>query len=139
MARIRMVRQLASRDLGLLSPGDTVEVDQPVADRLVADGYAVPDGTIEAAATSPTADRSAIVARLRVLLRAAPTYLTIAAVIVASLADALAGYVDQPATAALVRILGIVGSALGAAILIVRRVTPVVEADRGLLPVTTGE
>ena len=72
---------------------------------------------------------SDVLARVRVLLTAAPTYLVAAAavvqVVVAELGD------DWPAVAAGgTRVLAV----LAAATAIVRRVTPVLPVERGLLP-----
>ena len=73
------------------------------------------------------------IARLRVLLKAAPTWLTAAAVIVATLRDTIADLFPEAADDVArwtVPILAILAAAHQA----VRRVTPVLKAERGLLP-----
>lgn len=76
---------------------------------------------------------SGFVARVRVLLGAAPTWLTTAAVVVSAFNDeigeAFPGAADEVAAVA-----APVLAAIGAAIAIVRRVTPVAKDQRGLLP-----
>lgn len=75
-----------------------------------------------------------LIARIRVLLKAAPTYLAAVGVVVALVADevgklAPSGWQDNA-----VQILGTVGGIVAAAAAIVRRVTPIVDrADHGLL------
>lgn len=76
---------------------------------------------------------SKLIARIRVLLNAAPTYLAAAGVIIAVLADevgklAPTGWQDNA-----VQILGVLAGIVAAATAIVRRVTPVLPAERGLL------
>ncbi len=75
-----------------------------------------------------------LLARARVILTAAPTYLVAAGTVVAMVADEVskvlpAGWQDNAAQAA-----GFVLGIIGAAIAIVRRVTPVLPAERGILP-----
>lgn len=75
-----------------------------------------------------------LLARVRVLLGAAPTYLVALAAILTIVVDELAPFADDPAIAWVVRVLGVVLTIVGVAVAIVRRVTPVVPAERGLLP-----
>lgn len=73
------------------------------------------------------------IARLRVLLKAAPTWLTAAAVIVATLRDTIAEQfpgVAEDVAAVAAPVLAVITAAL----LIVRRVAPVLPEERGLLP-----
>lgn len=74
-----------------------------------------------------------LLARASVVLHAAPTYLVIASSIVTLIADEVAAVLPagQATTvgALAVRVVGILGAAVG----IIRRVTPVVDGDRGLL------
>lgn len=76
---------------------------------------------------------SKLIARIGVLLRAAPTYLAAAGVIIAIIADevgklAPSGWQDNA-----IQILGVLAGIIAAATAIVRRVTPVAPADRGLI------
>lgn len=76
---------------------------------------------------------SKLIARIKVLLNAAPTYLAAAGVIIAIVADevgklAPSGWQDNA-----VQILGALAGVVAAATAIVRRVTPVAPADRGLI------
>lgn len=76
---------------------------------------------------------STVLARLRVLLGAVPTYLAAAGVIVAILADEIGklapgGWQDNA-----VQILGVLAGIIAAATAIVRRVMPVAPNQRGLL------
>lgn len=76
---------------------------------------------------------SKLIARIGVLLHAAPTYLAAAGVIIAILADevgklAPSGWQDNA-----VQILGVLAGIVAAATAIVRRVTPVAPPERGLL------
>lgn len=75
-----------------------------------------------------------LLARVRVLLGAAPTYLVALAAILTIVVDELAPFADDPAIAWVVRILGVILTIVGVAVAIVRRVTPVLPAERGLLP-----
>ena len=75
-----------------------------------------------------------LLARARVILTAAPTYLVAAAAVVTIVADEAAkvlptGWQDNAA-----QIAGAVLAVIGAAVAIVRRVTPVLPAERGILP-----
>lgn len=76
---------------------------------------------------------SKTLARLAVLAKAAPTYLLIAATVVTVgsqyLADALPGDTATTVT----KVAGVLLGIIGAATTIVRRVTPVLPAQRGLL------
>jgi len=74
-----------------------------------------------------------LIARARVILTAAPTYLVAAGAVVSIVADEVskvlpAGWQDNAA-----QIAGAVAGVIGAAVLIVRRVTPVLISERGLL------
>lgn len=74
-----------------------------------------------------------LLARARVILTAAPTYLVAAGAVVSIVADEVskilpAGWQDNAA-----QIAGAVAGVIGAAVLIVRRVTPVLVEERGLL------
>lgn len=75
-----------------------------------------------------------LIDRARVVLTAAPTYLVGASAVVTIVADEVAKVLPagQATTvgAVTVRVVAI----LGAAVAIVRRVTPVVDGERGLLP-----
>lgn len=77
-------------------------------------------------------------ARLRVLLGAAPTYLAAIGAVLAIVIDELAGFADQPGVEWVVRIAGVVLTIVGVATAIVRRVTPVIDSQRGLLPPPDG-
>ena len=72
-------------------------------------------------------------ARIQVLLRAVPTYLTLAAVIVTILSQELADALPGNAATVVVKVAGVTLTVIGAATAIVRRVTPVLENERGLL------
>lgn len=80
---------------------------------------------------------SKLIKRIRVLLTAAPTYLAGAAVVVAAVSDEVAKAVPDGWQDNVVAIGAPVLAALAAVTAIVRRVTPVFGAARGLLP--TGE
>lgn len=73
--------------------------------------------------------------RVRVVLRAAPTYIVLAGGTLAIVADELAKVVgaDSPVVVLILRAV----SLLGAAVAIIRRVTPTLPDARGILP--TGE
>jgi|GEM_PF-4336205 len=74
------------------------------------------------------------VARLAVLLKAAPTYLAAAGVIVALVADELGKLAPTGWQDNAVQICGALAAVIAAATAIVRRVTPVVDSDdHGLL------
>ncbi len=69
--------------------------------------------------------------KIRTLLGAAPTYLTAAAVVVAAISEEI-GEAFPGIDGDVTKIAGPVLAAIAAAIAIVRRVTPVVPAERGL-------
>jgi hypothetical protein len=73
-----------------------------------------------------------LLARLRVLATAAPTYLVAVAAILPLIASDLAEVMPGQAETITSGVLIVVGW-LGAAIAIIRRVTPVAKAERGLL------
>lgn len=73
-------------------------------------------------------------ARSRVLLSAAVTWITLAGAIVAIVLAELAPYADRPAVEWSIRILGGAATVLAVSASIVRRVTPVLPAERGILP-----
>ena len=75
-----------------------------------------------------------LLARIRVLLTAAPTWLAGAAVVVGAVSDEVAKAVPDGWQDNVIAIGGPVLAVIGAATAIVRRVTPVFGADRGLLP-----
>lgn len=75
-----------------------------------------------------------LLARIKVIITAAPTYLTMAAVVVGILADELSKTVPDGWQDNVVQIGGAIVAVLGAAIAIIRRVTPVLESQRGILP-----
>lgn len=75
-----------------------------------------------------------LLARARVILTAAPTYLVAAGAVVTIVADEVSkllppGWQDNAA-----QIAGAAVGILGAAVAIIRRVTPVLPAERGILP-----
>lgn len=71
--------------------------------------------------------------RLGVLLRAVPTYLSAAGIVVAILADEIGKMAPNGWQDNAIQILGAIAGVLGAATAIVRRVTPVLPHERGLL------
>lgn len=74
-----------------------------------------------------------LAAKAKVILTALPTYLTTAAVIVTVFAEEIAkAFPDKAVT--VVHVLLIVLADLSAAVAIIRRVTPVLEHQIGLLP-----
>jgi hypothetical protein len=82
---------------------------------------------------------SKLIARIRVLLKAAPAQLVAATSVVTIVVDETGkvlphGWQDNAA-----QIGGVVLIVLGAATAIVRRVTPVIESERGLLPAVPPE
>lgn len=74
------------------------------------------------------------IARAKVVLLAAPTYLVAVSAVVSILADEIAMVLPAGMAMTLGALAVRVVAVLGAAIGIIRRVTPVVVADRGLLP-----
>lgn len=75
-----------------------------------------------------------LLARVQVLLGAAVTYLVALGAILAIIVDELAPFAADPAVAWVVRILGILATVVAVSVAIVRRVTPVLPTERGLLP-----
>lgn len=75
-----------------------------------------------------------LLARVRVLAGAAVTYLVALGAILAIIVDELAPFADDPAVAWVLRILGILATVVAVSVAIVRRVTPVLPSERGLLP-----
>lgn len=78
-----------------------------------------------------------ILERIRVLLTAAPTYLTAAAVVVAAVAEEI-GEAFPGVDGTVAGWAAPVLAGIAAIIAIVRRVSPVVAAERGLLPSAPG-
>lgn len=76
---------------------------------------------------------SKLLARIKVLLKAAPTYLAAAGVLVAILADEIGKLAPSGWQDNAVQILGSLAGIIAAATAIVRRVTPVLPKQRGLL------
>jgi len=72
-------------------------------------------------------------ARLRVLLNAAPTYLVAAAIVVTAVSSEIADAFPGNAATVVTKIAGYLLAGIGAATGIVRRVTPVLPAERGLI------
>lgn len=78
---------------------------------------------------------SDLLTRIRTLLTALPTWLTVTAAVLSIVVQELADYVDNPTAAWIVRIgLGAL-TVVTVAIAIVRRVTEVIPGHRGLLPI----
>lgn len=75
---------------------------------------------------------NALLDRLLVILRAAPTYLTALALVAGILVDELGDIAGIPAV--VVQTIAAVAAGLAVAITIIRRVTPVLDSARGLLP-----
>lgn len=78
-------------------------------------------------------------ARLAVLAKAVPTYLVAASIVVSIATNEIADQLDGDAKKAVVQIGGKAVAWIGAAIAIVRRSTPVIKAQRGLLAPAEGE
>lgn len=76
----------------------------------------------------------AFIARVRVLLGAAPTYLVAVGAVLTIIVGELAPYADVPAVEWVIRVGGVLVTVVGVATSIVRRVEPVIPAERGLLP-----
>jgi hypothetical protein len=70
-------------------------------------------------------------ARLKVISTAAVTYLTMIAVVLTIVVDELADTIDMPAVVA---VIAKIISGIGVAVAIIRRVTPVIVSERGILP-----
>lgn len=79
-------------------------------------------------------DRNKILARVKVVVTAAPTYLVGAAAVVTAFSEEIAKILPAGAGEAVARVALVVLSAIAAAIAIIRRVTPVLAIQRGLLP-----
>jgi small neutral amino acid transporter SnatA (MarC family) len=78
---------------------------------------------------------SKFVARAKVIATAAVTYLVLAGAVLAILAEELAKVLPDGPGQVVARVLGIALAAIGAAIAIIRRVTPVLDAsEHGILP-----
>ena len=75
-----------------------------------------------------------LVAKLKVILKAAPTWIITAALIVPIVADEVGKVVPAGWQDNVVSISGRVLAILGAAAAIIRRVTPVAKDQRGILP-----
>lgn len=75
-----------------------------------------------------------ILARVRVVLTAAPTYITLAATLITVFAEEIGALLPEGAAASVGSAVTVLLSWLGAAINIIRRVTPVLPDERGLLP-----
>ena len=73
-----------------------------------------------------------LIARLLVILRAAPTYLVALAMVLTIVADELPDIPGIPAE--VLTVIARIITVIGVAVAIIRRVTPVVEQARGLLP-----
>lgn len=76
---------------------------------------------------------SKLLARIRVLLHAAPSYLTVAAVVVTIISQELGDALPGNASTIVAKAAGAVLAVIATATAIVRRVTPVLAEDRGLL------
>jgi small neutral amino acid transporter SnatA (MarC family) len=77
---------------------------------------------------------SNFIARTKVVLSAAVTWLVVAAAVLAIIAEELAKVLPDGPGQAVARVLGIALMAIGCAIAIIRRVTPVLPDERGILP-----
>lgn len=77
--------------------------------------------------------------RIRTVLTAVVFWLGIAGAVIAIVLDELAGFIDQPVVAGIVGVLGPVLAIIGVLVAIIRRVTPVLPEQRGLLPAATPE
>lgn len=76
-----------------------------------------------------------LVDRIVVILKAAPTYLVLASTVLTIIADELAKILPTPWADRLTALVITVTAALAAIVAIIRRVTPVAPAERGILPV----
>jgi hypothetical protein len=72
--------------------------------------------------------------KVRVVLTAAPTWITAAATLVTIFSEEIGGLLPAGAAESLASAGAIVLAWLGAAINIIRRVTPVLPEERGILP-----
>lgn len=78
---------------------------------------------------------SKLIARAKVVATAAVTYLVLAGAVLAIVAEELAKVLPDGPGQAVARIAGVALAAIGAAIAIIRRVTPVLDgAEHGILP-----
>lgn len=77
-----------------------------------------------------------LAAQAKVILKAAPTWLTAAAVVLTVLNDEIGGLLPEGAAETFGTIVVTAGAWIGAAINIIRRVTPVLPEERGVLPNT---
>jgi cyanophycinase-like exopeptidase len=82
---------------------------------------------------------SDLLLRAKTLLGALVTWLTVIGAVLTIAVDELTDYIDEPAVAAVIKVLGAAVVAIAVAINIVRRVTPVIPSDRGLLPLAYPE
>lgn len=74
-----------------------------------------------------------VLARIRVFLKSAPTYLVAAGAVLTIVADEIAKAVPAGWQDNVVRIGGTAAAIIGAAVTIIRRVTPVLPEERGML------
>jgi len=74
-----------------------------------------------------------LIARARVILTAAPTYLVAAGAVVSVVSSEVSKVLPSGWQDNALQIGGAIGAIIGAAIAIVRRVTPVLVSERGLL------
>ncbi len=75
--------------------------------------------------------------RLEVIATAAVTWIVVASTVLTVVAEELGNLFADGQAATVIRVLLRIVAALGAAVTIIRRVTPVLKAERGLLPTTT--
>lgn len=73
--------------------------------------------------------------RIRTVLTAVVFWLGIAGAVIAIVLEELGGHIDQPVVAWIVGLLGPALTVVGVLVAIIRRVTPVLPDQRGLLPV----
>ncbi len=76
--------------------------------------------------------------RVAIVAKAVPTYLVAAALVVSIATQEISEELDGDAKQQVVRIGGKVAAWLGAAVAIIRRSTPVIKAQRGLLEPDSG-
>lgn len=81
---------------------------------------------------------SAFLARVRVVLTAAVTWLTAIAAVVPFIADDIAAQLPEGAAEQVTKYALLAVAWLGAAVSIIRRVTPVLPQERGVLPPESG-
>lgn len=75
-----------------------------------------------------------MVERLQVIAAQAVTYIVLIGVVLGIVVEELAPYEDNPAVAWVIRAAGAVIVTAGVAAAIIRRVTPVLPHERGILP-----